>query len=142
MIYCRVSSHPAVHTCHASNRTRTRATCRKETIADLVRTRCGWLLLFFIGLIGAAIVVEAFEQMLKKRVELSYFVPLLIGHGGNTGSQSNATIIRALAMGQVRGMCCRTTLCVADFTAVVSAAQLKSDPSAIFFRSGQQTRFV
>lgn len=29
-------------------------------------------------------------------------VPLLIGHGGNTGSQSNATIIRALALGHLR----------------------------------------
>lgn len=29
-------------------------------------------------------------------------VPLLIGHGGNTGSQSNATVIRALALGHLR----------------------------------------
>lgn len=42
----------------------------------------------------AAGVVEAFEEVLREHVELSYFVPLLIGHGGNTGSQSNATIIR------------------------------------------------
>ena len=34
-------------------------------------------------------------------MELSYFVPLLIGHGGNTGSQSVSTVIRALALGQV-----------------------------------------
>lgn len=29
-------------------------------------------------------------------------MPLLIGHGGNTGSQSNATVIRALALGHLR----------------------------------------
>jgi Mg/Co/Ni transporter MgtE len=50
----------------------------------------------------AAIVVEAFEEVLKQHVQLSYFVPLLIGHGGNTGSQSNATVIRALALGHLR----------------------------------------
>lgn len=32
-------------------------------------------------------------------MELSYFVPLLIGHGGNSGSQSVATVIRAIALG-------------------------------------------
>ena len=41
------------------------------------------------------------RQVLRKEVELSYFVPLLIGHGGNTGSQSVSTVIRALALGQV-----------------------------------------
>ena len=50
----------------------------------------------------AAWVVELFESVLKDHVELSYFVPLLIGHGGNTGAQSNASIIRALALGQLR----------------------------------------
>ena len=67
---------------------------RKLSIAHLVRERCGWLLIFFVGLVLAAIVVEIFESTLKKNVQLSYFVPLLIGHGGNTGSQSNATVIR------------------------------------------------
>ncbi|EFN54495.1 hypothetical protein CHLNCDRAFT_135185 [Chlorella variabilis] len=75
---------------------------RKDTIQDLVRARSGWLLLFFVGLMLAAVVVEAFEAVLREHVELSYFVPLLIGHGGNTGSQSNATVIRALALGHLR----------------------------------------
>mmetsp|Transcript_32720 Transcript_32720/g.82072 ORF Transcript_32720/g.82072 Transcript_32720/m.82072 type:complete len:196 (+) Transcript_32720:99-686(+) len=74
---------------------------RKEGITACVRERFGWLAFFFAGLIIAAVVVEAFEDVLKKEVELSYFVPLLIGHGGNTGSQSVATVIRALAMKQV-----------------------------------------
>jgi hypothetical protein len=80
----------------------TAAWCRRETVVDLVRARWGWLLVFFAGLMLAAVVVEAFESILKQHVELSYFVPLLIGHGGNTGSQSNATIIRALALGHLR----------------------------------------
>jgi len=61
---------------------------------DIIRERSGWLLFFFGGLLAAAFVVEIFEAVLKEHVELSYFVPLLIGHGGNTGAQSNATIIR------------------------------------------------
>lgn len=38
-----------------------------------MRSRCGWLLLFFGGLVLAAIVVEAFEEVLKQHVQLSYF---------------------------------------------------------------------
>lgn len=94
------------------------------TFKDIIRERSGWLLFFFGGLLAAAVVVESFEvrlqssnscthvttinlnqsiqEILKEHVELSYFVPLLIGHGGNTGAQSNAEIIRSLARGHVR----------------------------------------
>uniref|UniRef100_A0A061S5Y0 Magnesium transporter n=2 Tax=Tetraselmis sp. GSL018 TaxID=582737 RepID=A0A061S5Y0_9CHLO len=74
---------------------------RHEGVLQCVASRLGWLVFFFCGLMLAAVVVEAFEEVLKKEVELSYFVPLLIGHGGNTGSQAVATMIRALALGQV-----------------------------------------
>eukprot|EP00898_Chlorokybus_atmophyticus_P004700 jgi/Chlat1/5230/Chrsp33S05079 len=74
---------------------------RQEGVYESVRARAGWLLVFFLGLMMAAVVIEAFEDVLRKEVELSYFVPLLIGHGGNTGSQSVATVIRALALGHV-----------------------------------------
>lgn len=33
----------------------------------------------------------------------SFFVPLIMGHGGNTGSQTVSTVIRALALNQVPG---------------------------------------
>jgi cation transporter-like permease len=82
--------------------TRTRPGCRRDTIQDLIRARYGWLLVFFFGLMLAALVVEAFESVLRAHVELSMFVPLLIGHGGNTGSQSNATVIRSLALGHLK----------------------------------------
>ncbi len=55
------------------------AWCRQEGVWDLIRARWGWLLVFFAGLMVAAVVVEAFESVLEQHVELSYFVPLLIG---------------------------------------------------------------
>lgn len=54
----------------------------------------GWLIFFFGGLMVSTVVVEQFEELLKKQVALSYFVPLLIGHGGNSGSQTVTTVIR------------------------------------------------
>ena len=68
---------------------------------DLARSRTGWLVAFCIGLLLAALVVEQFEDVLEGHVELSFFVPLIMGHGGNTGSQSVTTVIRALALKQV-----------------------------------------
>ena len=77
---------------------------RRDTVVDLVKARWGWLLVFFAGLMVAAVVVEAFESILREHVALSYFVPLLIGHGGNTGSQSNATVIRYAPQGHVSSL--------------------------------------
>jgi magnesium transporter len=47
-------------------------------------------------------VLRHFEGELAKVVALSFFIPLIIGTGGNAGSQTVSTIIRALALGQVR----------------------------------------
>ena len=53
--------------------------CRNESIFDMVRQRSGWLAIFFVGLLLAAVVIEHFEAMLRQHVELSFFLPLLIG---------------------------------------------------------------
>lgn len=92
---------------------------------DLVRTRWGWLLAFFGGLMIAAVVVEAFENVLKQHVALSYFVPLLIGHGGNTGSQSNATIIRCDGgvVVQFFLVCCGHEACMAGWGRGIPASK-------------------
>ncbi|CAG9464606.1 unnamed protein product [Pedinophyceae sp. YPF-701] len=74
---------------------------RAEGVTSLVRHRGGWLALFFVGLMASAFVVEEFEFIIQQHIALSYFVPLLIGHAGNSGSQASATIIRALALGEV-----------------------------------------
>ena len=66
----------------------------KASITDIARGRTGWLIAFGIGLLLAALVVEQFEEVLEGHVELSFFVPLIMGHGGNTGSQAVTTVIR------------------------------------------------
>ncbi|KIY98372.1 phosphatidylinositol glycan, class A [Monoraphidium neglectum] len=73
----------------------------RESILDIARSRTGWLVAFCVGLLLAALVVEQFEGVLEQHVELSFFVPLIMGHGGNTGSQSVTTVIRALALKQI-----------------------------------------
>jgi magnesium transporter len=67
-----------------------------------VRSRLTWLILLFVAETATGTVLRYFEGELAKVVALSFFVPLLIGTGGNAGSQTVSTIIRALALGEVR----------------------------------------
>ena len=74
---------------------------RSLSVIDLVFKRQGWLLTFGIGLLLSAGVVEEFDNLISQHVELSAFVPLIMGHGGNTGSQATCSVIRALALNQL-----------------------------------------
>ncbi|MDQ7029588.1 MAG: magnesium transporter [Ardenticatenia bacterium] len=68
----------------------------------IVRKRIGWLLLLFVGGTLTGSVLRHFAHVSTQFSALNIFVPLLIGTGGNAGSQTVATIIRALALGEVR----------------------------------------
>jgi magnesium transporter len=72
------------------------------SIVRVVRMRIGWLLLLFVAETLTGSVLRFFEAELAKVVALSFFIPLIIGTGGNAGSQTVSTIIRALALGQIR----------------------------------------
>jgi magnesium transporter len=47
-------------------------------------------------------VLRLFDVQLSAIVQLSFYIPLLIGTGGNTGSQTVSTIIRGLAVHDIR----------------------------------------
>ncbi|CAJ1953434.1 unnamed protein product [Cylindrotheca closterium] len=64
--------------------------------------RVGWLGIFLASLSFTAIIMNSFEHTLEKHIELSYFVPLLAGHGGNTGGQTIGTLLSALSAGTVQ----------------------------------------
>ena len=67
-----------------------------------VRSRITWLILLFVAETATGTVLRHFEDALAKVVALSFFIPLLIGTGGNAGSQTVSTVIRALALAEVR----------------------------------------
>ena len=67
-----------------------------------VRKRIVWLLLLFGASTATGLVLRHFEDHLTKVVALAFFIPLLIGTGGNAGSQTVATVIRGLALGDIK----------------------------------------
>lgn len=73
----------------------------RSSIFTVARKRIGWLLLLFVTGSLTATVMQMFEHELQTVVALTFFVPLLIGTGGNAGAQTTSTIIRSLALGEV-----------------------------------------
>jgi len=74
---------------------------RLASVPLLVRKRVGWLLLLFIAEGYTGTVLQNFEGELKAVVALSFFIPLLIGTGGNIGSQTVTLVVRAMALNEV-----------------------------------------
>ena len=74
----------------------------QTSLFKVVRSRITWLVLLFVAETATGTVLRSFEDELAKVVALSFFIPLLIGTGGNAGSQTVSTVIRALALGEVR----------------------------------------
>jgi magnesium transporter len=74
----------------------------QNPVFRVVRKRIGWLLLLFVAETFTGTVLRAYESELAAVVALSFFIPLLIGTGGNAGSQTVSTIIRSLALGEIR----------------------------------------
>ena len=70
-------------------------------ITRVVRKRIGWLLLLFVAGTLTSAVLHRFENELAAVVALSFFIPLLIGTGGNAGAQTVMTVIRSLALGEI-----------------------------------------
>lgn len=63
--------------------------------------RVGWLGFFLFTLSFTAVIMNGFEHTLSEQIELAYFVPLLAGHGGNTGGQAVGTVLSAFSAGVV-----------------------------------------
>jgi magnesium transporter len=66
-----------------------------------VRRRVGWLLILFLTGTITINVLGRFEAALDEMVALSFFIPLLIGTGGNTGAQTVSTMVRGMALGEI-----------------------------------------
>ena len=67
----------------------------------LIQKRLPWLLaLVFMNIFSGA-GIAYYEDTIQATVALVFFLPLLIGSGGNAGAQSATLMVRALAIGDV-----------------------------------------
>jgi magnesium transporter len=68
----------------------------------LVRRRIGWLLFLFLAGLLTSQVLEHYADRLEGVPALIPYIPLIIGIGGNVGSQTVTTLVRAIGIGEVR----------------------------------------
>jgi len=74
----------------------------KSSAWELFKNRIPWLLLLMVSATFTGMIITSFEGALAAQVALTAYIPMLMGTGGNSGSQSSVTIIRALSLGELR----------------------------------------
>ena len=74
----------------------------KSSIWELFKNRIPWLLLLMVSATFTGMIITGFEDALAAQVALTAFIPMLMGTGGNSGSQSSVTIIRALSLDELK----------------------------------------
>ena len=73
----------------------------KSTPFELFKNRIPWLMLLMVSATFTGLIITAFEDALAAQVALTAFIPMLMGTGGNSGSQSSVTVIRALSLDEM-----------------------------------------
>ena len=74
----------------------------RSTPIDLFKNRFPWLTLLMVSSTFTGLIMTAFEDALAAQIALSAFIPMLMGTGGNSGSQSSVTVIRGLSLGELK----------------------------------------
>jgi len=74
----------------------------KSSIWELFKNRIPWLLLLMMSATFTGMIITSFEDALAAQVALTAFIPMLMGTGGNSGSQSSVTVIRALSLDELK----------------------------------------
>lgn len=107
-----------------------------DSIWVAARARLPWLIVAMVGGIVGAMVIANYEEELRLRPEMAFFIPLVVAMGGNVGIQSSALIVQGLAnntlgldgmfsklmkelgVGLLNGIAC--TLCLLVFSFVLN----------------------
>ncbi len=110
----------------------------KTGVFETWKQRIPWLLLLMVSATFTGMIISGFEEALAACTALTAFIPMLMDTGGNSGSQSSVTIIRALALGDITpkdilkvigkelrvAVLCGVTLAAANFVKIVLVEML------------------
>jgi len=77
------------------------ALMESHSILTSVRVRLPWLLATAVTGSLNAIVIGHFQASLSQVLALAFFIPVVLGMGGNVGTQSASIVVRGLAMGRI-----------------------------------------
>ncbi|MBR5586407.1 MAG: magnesium transporter [Clostridia bacterium] len=105
----------------------------KTNVFELFKNRIPWLLLLMLSATFTQMIIRVYESSLAAHVILTSFIPMLMGTGGNSGSQASVTVIRGLSLGELEfsdtlrilwketrvAILCGLTLAIASFFKVI-----------------------
>ena len=111
----------------------------QTTILETYKARIPWLLLLMVSATFTGKIIESFEEELKAYTILTAFIPMLMDTGGNAGSQSSVSIIRALSLNDIEfkdifkvmwkesrvAFMCAITLAICNFLKLIIIDRIK-----------------
>lgn len=96
----------------------------KSSPLELYKHRIPWLMLLMVSATFTGMIISSFESALTKLAALTAFIPMLMDTGGNCGSQSSVTVIRALSLDELEFSDALTVLWKEIRTAVLCGVTL------------------
>lgn len=116
---------------------------REAAVSILFRSRIGWLVMLVVVNILSGFEMSFFTDTIKATVALVFFLPLLVGSGGNAGSQSATLLVRALATGNVKMGDLRRLFVKELFVSFLLGATMAAAVSGLaFYRGGARVGVV
>ena len=117
----------------------------KTSVFQLWKSRIPWLLILMLSATFTGIIISSFESALAVLPILTAFIPMLMGTGGNAGSQASVTVIRGLSLGQIEfkdffkvlwkecrvSLLCGVILCIATVAKVMLVDNLLMSNSEV-----------
>jgi len=73
-----------------------------NSFREVFKNRVFWLIVLLVMQTITGMVLKGFSDVLDQVVALSFYIPLLIGTGGNAGTQSATLVIRGMATGDIQ----------------------------------------
>ena len=77
------------------------ATYLRTPALSIFKSRIPWLMLLMLSATFTGLIISSFEASLSACVVLTAFIPMLMGTGGNCGSQASVTVVRGLSLGEI-----------------------------------------
>ncbi len=117
----------------------------RQSAFGIYWSRIPWLLILMLSATFTGLIITSFESALAASVVLTAFIPMLMGTGGNSGSQASVTVIRGLSLGEISyrnillilwkelrvALLCGVTLAVVNFGKVLLIDRLLMGNEAV-----------
>lgn len=105
----------------------------KTPVFTLFKSRILWLMVLMVSAMVTGALMNSFEDAISALPLLVSFIPMLMGTGGNSGSQSSTTIIRSMSLDEIElsdffrvwwkevrvALLCGATLAVVNYVRII-----------------------